>query len=202
MSQVIHNDVSHYAADDVIETEPAWTTWHPDDRPRKTAGWSYDHDDYVAPSMEVAIRQLFHMTVASLRGYREIYRLTLNAELHTFVDVLVHQRAAQCRSLAQMSHSLYRQLALLGPDDESLADPSAADLQITWLRAIWNFEQAEYGRFADNIEQAEAMLEDAFLGAANTFENAGVANLFRQYATNICGARQRLEDLIANLGRH
>jgi hypothetical protein len=145
--------------------------------------------------LEDAVRQLFHMTLASLRGYREIGHLAMNPEVHNLVAVIAHQRAAQCRSLAQMSHSLSRQLSKLSPEDDSLVDPAAAELQIIWLRAIWSFEQEEYGRFADTIEQAEAILEDAFLSAADTFKCAGMAGICRQFALNICGTRQRLEEL-------
>lgn len=162
---------------------------------------SHDHDldERHVHGFEDAVRQLFHMTLASLRGYREIAHLTTHPELHTLLEVLVHQRAAQCRALAQMSHSLYRQLGKLGPDDESLTDPAAADLQVIWLRAIWSFEQEEFGRFADNTEQAESILEDALLGAANSFKNAGASVLCRQFAMSVCGARQRLEELTDSL---
>lgn len=156
---------------------------------------SHDLVERNIHGFEDAVRQLFHMTLASLRGYREIAQLTLNPELHTFVDVVARQRGAQCRALVQMSHSLYRQLSLLGPEDETLADPGAADLQVIWLRAIWNFEQEEFGRFADSIEQAEALLEDALLSAANSFKNAGASAICRQFAMSVCGARQRLEEL-------
>lgn len=168
----------------------------PDDRTRPTNDFkSHDLDERSIDDFEDVARQLFHMTLASLRGYREIARLTLNPDLHTFVEVVARQRAAQCRALAQMSHSLYRQLSLLGPEDDSLADPGAADLQVIWLRAIWSFEQEEFGRFADNIEQAEAFLEDALLSAANSFKNAGASAICRQFAMTVCGARQRLEEL-------
>ncbi len=178
-------------------SEPAWTSPgrpHPSARVRVP-------DEVVDPDIEDVVRELFHMTLASLRGYREISRLTTDPKLHTFVEVMVHQRAAQCRALAQMSRSLYRQLTKVGADDDSLADPSAADLQIIWLRTIWSFEQDEFGRFSDNIEQAESILEDAFLNTANTFRTTSAAPIFRQFAMNICGARQRLEDLSDSLMR-
>lgn len=163
--------------------------------PRKFFQATTTRSHHEVPGLEDAVRQLFHMTLASLRGYREIAHLATDSDLLTCVDVLVHQRSAQCRALAQMSHSLYAQLERMGHEDELQADPSAADLQLVWLRTIWSFEQEEFGRYADNIEQAEAILEDAFLSAANAFRNTGVAAIFRQFAMNICGARQRWEEL-------
>lgn len=147
------------------------------------------------PGLEDTVRQLFHMTLVSLRSYREVAHITSDAGLANFIEVLIAQRAAQCRALAQMSHSLYRQLNNLGHEDELQADPSAADLHLVWLRTIWSFEQEEFGRFTDNVEQAESALEDAYLSAANAFRNTGVAAIFRQFAMNICGARQRWEEL-------
>ncbi len=199
MPQVIHPYMSNLDIEETVETGPAWTSRVPIVRSTRRPIRINDHDDRAIPGLEDTIRQLFHMTLASLRGYRDLSRLVLDPALQTCVEVLVQQRIAQCRALAQMSHSLYRQLAQLGVDDDSLADPAAADLQLIWLRTIWTFEQEEIGRFSDNIEQAESMLEDAFLNAANTFRNSGVAAICRQFAMNICGARQRLEELTVNL---
>ncbi len=210
MSQVVHSYVSNRdvsrrdfgAPAKAGKAGPVWTSRRPQIKSNRQPIQTNDYDDREVPGLEDTVRQLFHMTLASLRGYREISRLVLDPALQTCVDVLVQQRAAQCRALAQMSQSLHLQLNLLGMDNDSLADPAAADLQLVWLRTIWTFEQEEFGRFADNIEQAEAILEDAFLSAAQAFQNTGVATVFRQFAMNICGARQRLEELVVNLGSH
>ena len=203
MAQTVHPQTKSSGYRTSKGSDPSWTTWHKQEKVirRSAAAHDHDYDDRSEPGLEDAIRQLFHMTVASLRGYREISRLTNDPALHTCVEVLVHQRVAQCRALAQISDSLHHQLALVGADDDSLADPAAADLQLVWLRTIWTFEQAEIGRFADNIEQAEILLEEAFLSAAKAFPNPGFAALCRQFALNVCGARQRLEEIVGNLDR-
>lgn len=164
-------------------------------------GDAVDHrEELVQSGADAALHQLFHMTLSSLRGYQEIAETASQVSLRTFIDVIVRQRSAQCRALARMSEGLIPESMNFELSDEAaLADPSAADLQIIWLRTVWTFEQAEFGRFIDNIEQAEMMLEDAFLSAADTFPDSDFAVIFQQHAINICGARQCLDDITGEL---
>lgn len=204
MTKVMHPHISRVDFGSTKNTrknsEPSWTSSpvHPKSSDRIRAR-TYDQQESTDPDLDDVVRELFHLTLASLRGYREILHLTTHPELHNLVTVLVQQRSAQCRALAQMSQSLYRQLARIGAEDDSLSDPSAAELQIVWLRTIWSFEQDELGRFVDNIEQAETILEDAFLTTANMFRTTAAAAIFQQFALTICGARQRLDELSENL---
>lgn len=145
------------------------------------------------------IQELFHMTLASLRGYQELARLVREEPLQTFLDVMIRQRAARCQALAQLSPRTMRVPLDFNPDDESLAHAGAFELRILWLRAIWSFEKAEFSRFGDHMEMAEIMLEDAYLTAAHTFSLSAVSGLYRGLALDVCGARQRLESLSADL---
>lgn len=164
-------------------------------------GDAVDHrEELVQSGADAALHQLFHMTLSSLRGYQEIAAVTSQVSLRNFVEVIVRQRSAQCRALARMSEGLIPEsMNFEQSDDAALADPSAADLQIIWLRTVWTFEQNEFGRFIDNIELAEMMLEDAFLSAAETFPDSEFAVIFQQHAVNICGARQCLDDISGDL---
>ncbi len=153
----------------------------------------------VQTGADEVLQQLFHMTLSSLRGYQELAELTTRPELRSLLEVIARQRTAQCRDLARMSDGLIPEwINLKKSDDAALADPSAADLQIVWLRTIWNFEQDEFARFGENLDQAELMLEDAFLNAAETFLDTEYSVLFRQHAINVCGARQCLEDVVGD----
>lgn len=162
----------------------------------KTNGKAVDLEGLDDLGLSDAIRQLFQMTLASMQGYRELVQIADTAELRILAEVVVRQRAAQCEFLAQLSSSVYRQLYQFGAKDSALTEPAAAELQLVWLRAIWSIEQEEFGPFGEHLEQAEALLEDAFLCAASTFAAEPALNgPFRQFALDICGARQRLEVL-------
>jgi hypothetical protein len=145
------------------------------------------------------ILELFHMTLASLRGYQELSRLVNEEPLKTFLDVIIRQRTARCQALAQLSPETMGVPLDFNPDDESLANAGAFELRIIWLRAIWSFEKCEFSRFGDHIEMAESMLEDTYLTAAHTFRLSAISALFRGLALDVCGARQRLESLSADL---
>lgn len=159
--------------------------------------------DLSRTGTDEVLRQLFHMTLSSLRGYQELAQLSARPELKTLVEVIARQRSAQCRALARMSDGLIPEWSNLEKsDDAALADPSAADLQIVWLRTIWNFEQDEFARFGENLDQAEMMLEDAFLNATEACLDSEFAVIFRQHAINICGARQCLEEVVGDHVSH
>ncbi len=159
--------------------------------------------DWGRTGTDEVLRQLFHMTLSSLRGYQELAQLSARPELRTLLEVIARQRSAQCRALARMSDGLIPEWQNLErSDDAALADPSAADLQIVWLRTIWNFEQDDFSRFGENLDQAEMMLEDAFLSATETCLDSESTTIFRQHAVNICGARQCLEDVIGDHVSH
>ena len=162
------------------------------------------NSDVASPLQEPSLvtgtlQQLFHMTLSSLRGYQDLAQLSTQPELRTLLDVIARQRCAQCRALARMTDGLIPEwMNLEKSDDDALADPSAADLQIVWLRTIWSFEQDEFARFGENLDQAELMLEDALLGASEAFPDGELTTVFRQHAINICGARQCLEDVVGD----
>lgn len=156
-------------------------------------------EDLAQSNTDVVVEQLFHMTLSSLRGYQELAQLTSCLELRSLLEVISRQRCAQCRALARMSQGTISEWKNLDKsDDAALADPSAADLQIVWLRTIWNFEQGEFARFGESLDQAEMMLEDAFLDASEAFIDSEFAAIFKEHAINICGARQCLEDVVGD----
>jgi len=140
---------------------------------------------------EAVLRQLFLMNLCSVAGYREIADLTANAEVRTFADVVARQRRAQCRALAERygwpSHTPYD------------AEPAAAELRIIWLRALWALEQGEYGTFAEGLETAESILEDACLRAAQAFRGSLIAGMFEEHAMSVCGVRECLEEMVDGL---
>jgi len=154
----------------------------------------------LTPSnVDLVLEQLFHMTLSSLRGYQELAQLTPRRELRSLLEVIACQRSAQCRDLARMSNGRIPEWKNLEKsDDAALADPSATDLQIVWMRTIWNFEQGEFVRFGENLDQAELMLEDAFLNASEACAGSEFAEIFRQHAINICGVRQCLEEVVGD----
>ena len=156
-------------------------------------------DELAQTNTDLIVEQLFHMTLSSLRGYQELAQLTSCLELRSLLEVIARQRSARCRALARRSQGAIPEWKNLEKsDDAALADPSAADLQIVWLRTIWNFEQDEFARFGENLDQAEMMLEDAFLDASEAFVNSEFAAIFKEHAINICGARQCLEDVVGD----
>jgi hypothetical protein len=147
------------------------------------------HDDLDqnpgCTGIEEAVEQLVHMNLASLRGYQEVADVTTNPHIRDFAQVMLSQRSAQCRELMEGWSGL-----LVAPDQD---DPAANDLSLLWVRALWNLDQDESGNSLEMIAEAEQLLEEAYLKAAALYEPCPIATLFRQHATSICGALQRLE---------
>ncbi|MDB5385422.1 MAG: hypothetical protein JWM11_1068 [Planctomycetaceae bacterium] len=151
-----------------------------------------DNDDY---EVDIALRELLNLNQSSLQGYQELLKLTTDSGLRNFVEIMIRQRSVQCGELAEV-------LARFAPDsinidraDAALVDPNSADLRVLWLRAVWSYEQDQFGPFSEKIELAESRLEDAYLTAAEAVQHADIAELFLKHAMNVCGARQRLEEL-------
>jgi hypothetical protein len=147
-------------------------------------------------NIDTVLRQLFQMTLVSIEGYRELTSLAAQPELREFLDVIARQRTAQCRALAQMSGgSISVPLNFERQIYSTFDGPDSVTLQHSWVRAIWTFEQDQFVRFSECLDQAETALEDAFLTAAEAFPDSEFGANFQQYAINICGARQCLEDV-------
>jgi len=155
-----------------------------------------DNDDY---EVDVALQELLNLNQSSLEGYQELLKVTTNSELRNFLEIVLRQRAAQNAELLDLLAQFNPDSLTINEPDASLVDPSASELRVMWLRAVWNLEQEQFGRFADHVELAESMLEDAYLTAAETVQHADLSQVFLTHAMAICATRQRLEELSADL---
>lgn len=155
-----------------------------------------DNDDY---EVDIALQELLNLNQASLNGYRELLNVTTNPELRNFIEVMLRQRQAQCSELAQQLGRFSPESLKIDHADAALVDPNSSDLRVLWLRAVWCYEQEQFGSCGEKLELAESQLEDAYLAGAEAVQHADIAALFLNHAMNVCGARQRLEELTYRL---
>jgi hypothetical protein len=130
--------------------------------------------------------QILQMNLLSLKGYQELADVASDEAIQTFAEIMVRQRSAQCRELAKIlaDHSV--------PQD--LTNTACESLRMQWVRALWALDQGQIFNGMEGVEQAEEMLEDAYLNAAALYGRCPIAVVFCRHAMNVCGARQRLED--------
>lgn len=154
-----------------------------------------DPDDSEDYEVDVALQELLNLNQTSLDGYHDLLKTTANPELRNLIETVLRQRTAQNAELLEMLSRFDPDTGKINESDAALVDPNASELRVMWVRAVWNLEQEHFGRFADQIELAESMLEDAYLTAAEAVQHADITNLFLQHAMSVCGARQRLEEI-------
>ncbi|MCC7422292.1 MAG: hypothetical protein IT428_18600 [Planctomycetaceae bacterium] len=130
--------------------------------------------------------QILQMNLLSLKGYQELADVAPDESIQTFAEIMVRQRSAQCRELAKILAD--------HPVPQELENNACEELRLAWVRALWALDQGEIFNGMEGIEQAEEMLEDAYLNAAALYGRCPIAVVFCRHAMNVCGARQRLDD--------
>jgi hypothetical protein len=155
-----------------------------------------ENEDY---EVDIALQELLHLNQSSLNGYQELLKLATDPAFRNFLEVMIRQRSAQCAELSATLTKFDPAASNAHQEDAGLIDPNSSDLRVLWIRAVWNYEQEQFGPFAEKMELAESRLEDAYLAAAEAVQHSDVAGLFLSHAMDVCGARQRIEDLTYNL---
>lgn len=145
------------------------------------------------------LEQLIRMNRASLLGYSDLYHSANDSILQIFLEVVMRERSAQCERLERAYQKISRRALPRDSSEDSLTDPSAAEVHVMWSRAIWCFEHEQFGRLLDDVDSAEILLEDAYLTASHTLPNSSLGALFQEYAIDVCGSRQRFEELTYDL---
>lgn len=135
--------------------------------------------------LRTLITRLFQLNLSSLSAYAEIADLTTDPELRDFAEVMTRQRMAQCRALSRFVQHI----------PPAGYNSAICPLRSAWLRALWSLEQNDRVAFAEAAEHAESLLEDAFVEAADATVEQPVADLLYELAINVCGARERIEEL-------
>jgi len=154
-----------------------------------------DEDSSVGTSSDLLndrdqiLNRVRHLTVSSLSSFQEIASATSHLHLRSFAEVVVRQRTAQ-------QHALYEELgySVASDDDDATGDAISA-LRSLWRGAIWSLEQRHHGLFLEYAERAEALLEEAFLEAAQALGDDPLASEIRGYAIMVCGSRALIEEL-------
>lgn len=131
------------------------------------------------------VPRLFQLNLSSLSAYTEIADLATDAELRDFAQVMIRQRLAQCRALSRIAQ----------PVPPPRTSETTCELRFAWLRALWSLEQDDMVAFSECAEHAESLLEDALVEAADAVVDQPVADLLYELAINVCGARERFEEL-------
>lgn len=134
--------------------------------------------------LRILIPRLFQLNLSSLSAYVEIADQATDPELRDFAVVMTRQRMAQCRALSRFSHPVAPK-----------SNPAVCPLRGAWLKALWSLEQDRLVAFAEHAEKAESILEEAFVEAADAVVEQPVADLLYELAINVCGARERFEEL-------
>ncbi len=161
-------------------------------RPMRTPSRLFAFEDGSLPTDE-SLSRLLRMSLHSLRGYLEIVDLDRPIELTEFARVMVHQRYAQCRQLTS-----YIERSTYSPID---SDRGARSARMAWIRAIAELDQGNERRSIEHIMAAEQRLQDACLETSIEISWYPLPDTLREYAVNICGAHERLEDLLNRNGR-
>jgi hypothetical protein len=147
----------------------------------------FAYEDGSLPS-DAPLSRLLRMSLYSLRGYLEMMDLSPNAEFKTFADVMIRQRYAQCRQLASfLEHFGY---SAVESDRKNMA------LRVAWVRALAELDQGNLPRFTQHVASAEQLLEDACLETAMEISCDAVRDTLHEYAVNLYGAQERLEELL------
>lgn len=161
---------------DAVQETPVWDDWGVVDVLR---GEIEERDKLLSG--------LVRLTACSISGYLELLEFSTDSRLRCFAEVLVRQRAAQCQQLQQL---IDRERT-----DAAHFQSELSDLETAWRMAIWNFEQDRQLQFVEFTEKAESLLEDAFLAAANSFQDADWSREMNDHAVTVCGARSVWEEL-------
>lgn len=178
------SNLSHpQALSPMLDDEPVWDDW----RLVEVAHSEMDE-------REAVLNHLLHMLLSSIGSYQEIAQLTTDPTLQSFADVVIRQRSAQYQDLLLQS----QQLQVDAEEDHE----SLAALRATWRLAIWNFEQEEFLAFIEMVEQAEALLEEAFLTAANVFHDEDWEKLMQGHAVTVSGVRSVWDEIVVTHLRH
>lgn len=138
-------------------------------------------------ALRLAAEQLYEMNRASLDGLREIASQTSRPELTSLARILIRQRTAHCSVLNE-----HRGGAKVRCRE---TDPAAAQVELSWLRALWCLDQHDLPGLFGAVEAAEQLLVKAYVTAARAFGDSRLYELFVGQAIAVCGARQCWEDL-------
>ena len=153
-------------------------------------------DDWTAQGLPSEIEEqdsvlnhLRHLTLSSLSCYQEVIDVTSDGNLKSFASVIARQRGAQQQALFDRIESLS-----VG-DEAGEYEESLTSLRSIWRCAIWNLEQDNLPAFLEYAERAESFLEEAYLEAAMSIDDADVSAELRDYAVMVYGARAIYEEL-------
>jgi len=174
------DDIYDLAMPDVAEESP----WSDDRQP-----WDQQTDTEEQDSV---LNHLRHLTVSSLSSYQEIVEVATDGHLKSFAAVIARQRAAQ-------QQSLFDRIESLSTGDEEEHAESLTALRSIWRCAIWNLEQENLPAFLEYAERAESFLEEAYLEAAMSIDDADLSAEMRDYAVMVYGARAIYEELSSDL---
>jgi hypothetical protein len=164
-----------------------------------------DMDHYVAESLhenELEIEQLAsrqpmntilnhlrNLTAFSLVGYEEIADVAQNARLESFAIVVLRQRCPRLRALtARMTEN--------SPIERNSKAESRLLLRAKWRLAILSLQKRDYAAFSENAQAAEAHLEGAYLAAAKFIVDQELAEVLRDDALMIYGARTVIQEIV------
>ncbi len=136
---------------------------------------------------DALLNQLAQLMISSLSGYQEIADLAENTPWHSFAEIMVRQRGAQCQELL---HETQHWIPEAGEGQDVLAA-----LRSAWRLAIWNFEQHDENALAAYAERAESLLEETCLAVANVLRDDDWGEKLRQIALSIYGARNMWEEI-------
>jgi hypothetical protein len=172
-------DAGNIAPESFIEDEPTnEDNVSPDPKQR-----SYDK-----------LNHLRNLNVLSLIGYEEIAESSTDARLQSFADVILRQRSARQRALYKCTKEVI--------GTRSTGDAAnRALLRSLWRLAIVSLQRRDFSTFSEYAQRAEAYLEEAYLAAAESLNDPGLAEELRDYALMIYGARTFFEEFTDTL-RH
>ncbi len=137
---------------------------------------------------DVVLSRLKNLVSSSIGGYAEIGGSFKGLRLQAFATVVIRQRLAQRKFLGNA-------IGRLNDRDDRLSKGELAEFRSVWRHAAVSLEEGDFPAFAEAIERAESLLEEAYLGAAKCVSDKQLASDLREYAVMVCGARSIVEEL-------
>lgn len=129
-----------------------------------------------------ALRPLVQATLTSASAYHALSETSQDPDLCQFAAALLSQRYSICQALDRHK-SKYR-------PECSESDKFVSSIRGAWVNSIQSLSRNHTADFVEHAENAEWLLEEAFLTVIHSLDNLKLADELREHAIAICDARQ------------
>lgn len=134
-----------------------------------------------------ALSPLIQATLTSASAYHALSEVSRDRDLSQFAVSLLGQRYFICQELhRRKSKSCQSKHCVESIENNEFVSP----IRKAWLNSLQSLNRNHSAGFIEHAENAEWLLEEAFLTAINTLDNPMLVSELREHAIAICDARQ------------